>query len=193
MNKVESEYSAQFIGTDDSTKGNWPSKYGKKGYYMFNYFGDGMDNVNIPTFVTSVNWLQNMSWFGGAPLYLNWPSSTQDVRALPQNSTDVSKLAIGALSTNDTIGLYQSFLFNINTTSSQQFTVSLYFVDWDFQARDLVVEMFDLETKNIISPFQRVNNFTGGIYYSWSYNNAIRFRFSQIRGGNSVVSAIFFD
>eukprot|EP00026_Physarum_polycephalum_P002832 Phypoly_transcript_02841.p1 GENE.Phypoly_transcript_02841~~Phypoly_transcript_02841.p1 ORF type:complete len:845 (+),score=100.18 Phypoly_transcript_02841:109-2643(+) len=192
--KFESEYPATFLGTDNSTKGNWPAKYGKKGYFMFNYFGKGRDNVMLPTFVQSINWLQNMGWFGGAPLYVHWVSDTQDARALPQNSTSGNNhLSIGALSTNDTIGLYQTFLLNLNISSSQTFQVSLYFVDWDFQARDLVVEMFDLETKNIITPFQRVCNFTGGIYYTWTYSSSIRFRFSQIRGGNSVVSAVFFD
>ena len=49
--KGTSDYSAEFLGSDNTTKGNWASKYGKKGYHMFNYFGEGMDNVATPDFV----------------------------------------------------------------------------------------------------------------------------------------------
>jgi hypothetical protein len=49
--KLETEYPAKFEGSDNSTKGNWPAEYGSKGYYMFNYFGDGVDNVMAPDFV----------------------------------------------------------------------------------------------------------------------------------------------
>jgi alpha-L-rhamnosidase len=66
-------------------------------------------------------------------------------------------------------------------------------VDWDGTARSLGVEMFDLDTLELISPVKVLKNYSGGVYMVYSYNKSIWFIIYQIRGANATMSGIFFD
>ena len=60
-----------------------------------------------------------------------------------------------------------------------------------------VVEVFDLTTKNIISPWRRLEHFGNGTYLVWRYEGSVRFRVSYLRSEpdteNAVLQALFFD
>jgi len=77
--------------------------------------------------------------------------------------------------------------------SNKNYQIALYFVDWDTSERRQVVELHDLESFDIIAPSQIVESFSGSVYAIYKYNASVRFRFYQMRGAASVLSAIFFD
>jgi len=104
--------------------------------------------------------------------------------------------AIGVLTTQNPGACQQTFPVVIvlqNSNNQEWFQIALYFVDWSSEDREMLIETFDYETKNTISPWQKIKNFSNGVYLKFAYNRSIRFRMSFVRGGDAVLSAIFFD
>ena len=97
----------------------------------------------------------------------------------------------GVLTTNDYIACFQTFTVDIYMRKAC--TVTLHFVDDDRQGRRQAVEVFDLETLELIAPLKVVRNFEGGKYLSFHYSKPLRFRINQIRGKNAVLNGIYFD
>ena len=50
------QYAAEFVRRDAATRGNWGGVYGKDGYVLCNYHGDGKDERSLPAYVTSVDY-----------------------------------------------------------------------------------------------------------------------------------------
>jgi hypothetical protein len=44
-----------------------------------------------------------------------------------------------------------------------------------------------------IAPTQMVQDFQEGVYLTYAFNASARFRINQVRNGDAVVSALFFD
>lgn len=66
------------------------------------------------------------------------------------------------------------------------------FADWDRGGRELMVELFDGQTKNLIAPLQALHDYRGGVYLVYRYDRSARFRINHIRGENVSLSGIFF-
>ena len=60
------------------------------------------------------------------------------------------------------------------------------------RGRELMVELFDGQTKNLIAPLQALPDYPGGVYPAYRYDRSARFRFTHIPGENVRVSGIFF-
>lgn len=97
----------------------------------------------------------------------------------------------GVLTTNDYQACFQTFTIDIYLR--QAATVTLYFNDYDDENRRQAVEMFDLESLELITPIKVIKDFSKGKYLSFFYNKPLRFRINQIRGINAVLNGIFFD
>jgi len=119
-------------------------------------------------------------------------SATTDIRALV-NPSNPNTRAIGALLTQNPNACYQTYPVDIILTEPKWFKISLYFVDWLGQNTSQMIQLFDANTHDVIVQYQKVDNFTGGVYLSYAYNCSTRFRVNFIRGGDALVSAVFFD
>jgi hypothetical protein len=82
---------------------------------------------------------------------------------------------------------------DINVSKQHSYRVALYFVDWDNKARRTAVEMFDLQTKKLLTPEKIVADYRGGKYLVFKYDKSVRFRIDQVRGVNASLCGIFFD
>lgn len=60
------------------------------------------------------------------------------------------------------------------------------------RGRELMVELFDGQTKNLIAPLQALHDYRGGVYLIYRYDRSARFRIDHIRGENVSLSGIFF-
>ena len=60
------------------------------------------------------------------------------------------------------------------------------------RGRELMVELFDGQTKNLIAPLQALHDYRGGVYLVYRYDRSARFRINHIRGENVSLSGIFF-
>jgi len=174
-------YAARFINEDLTTSGNWGGVYGKDGYVLCNYNGNGSDKSSLPSYVSSV------VWSTGVPSTSVWTNGTTDTRALASSSSNQSSRNATCYYTS------QDMPFIINCTGTSNHQIALYFVDWDNKGRRLAVEMFDANSLNLIAPVEVVTNYVGGKYLVYTYTNSVKFRIDQVRGDNAVLSGIFFD
>jgi hypothetical protein len=161
---------SNFLGDDDETAGWWRGVYGQEGGLAY-----PSGTFTAPGYV-------RISAYRNFPL--TWTTSTSDERALEkQNGTDRF-----ATAWNSTDSLYFFLSFN----DGQAHEVSFYFVDYDRQGRDQLLEFFDNNNGQFLGA-ERISNFGEGRYSSWVLQGNIRLRLTRLGGPNCVLSAIFFD
>ncbi len=176
-------YGGTFVKVDSTTSGNWGGVYGKDGYILCNYNGNGNDAKSLPSYISSVTY--------NVPHNAVWASGTNDARALATNSSNQGTRNATCYYTDQSST--PTMTFTINSAGSQNYQVALYFVDWDNKGRRLGVEMFDAASLNLIAPVVVITNFYGGNYLVYSCNKSAKFRIDHVRGDNAVLSGIFFD
>lgn len=166
---------------DLKTKGNWIGKFGSKGYVFCSY--DSLENrIVLPDFMEEPVFNKNQN--------IHWATNSTDERAL-QDTHGVRN--IGAFITRDPIPCEQTMTIDLPLKSKQSYKVSLYFVDWDNSERRSAIEIFDLETKNMLAPLHMVRYYSEGKYVTYEFDRAVRIRINQVRGPNAALSGIFFD
>jgi alpha-L-rhamnosidase len=183
-------FPARFVGEDARTGGNWGGVYGKDGYVLCNYQGNGSDRIMLPAYISGVNYY--MSW-SGKPNRVVWASGTNDLRALAPDGGNATSRTAAGIFTGDPMACQQAFTVTIHVNNQHDYQVALYFVDFDDKGRRQAVDMFDENTLCLISPTRIVKDFRGGKYLVYSYNRAARFRIYHVRGDNAVLSGILFQ
>ena len=184
-------YPAHYIGMDSTTRGDWGGVYGKDGYVLCNYNGNGKDKKSLPSYVTSVNYYKVKG--NGLPLNCVWESNTNDRRALAPNAANKVPRTAACLYAMDADQIAYTFSFTVAISGTHEYQISLYFLDWDNKGRKIAIEMFDANTLNLIAPVKIVRNCFGGAYVTYAYNKSAKFRINMVRGDNAVLSGIFFD
>jgi hypothetical protein len=190
-NDPPEQYAAQFIKEDSTTSGNWGGVYGKDGYVLCDYNGNGIDKKSLPPYVASVNYF--MIDGNGLPNSAIWTAGATDARALAPDSSNQNPRTAAGLFTEKNVSGRNTMTVTINTAGTRNYQVALYFVDWDNLGRQLAVEMFDANTLDLVAPVKVVTDFYGGKYLVYTYNKSAKFRIDQVRGDNAVLSGIFFD
>lgn len=173
----EYRYPAAFLGRDDRTRGDWRAAYGSEGYAFC-----GVGIQSLPGYVKELRF--------GKEQHLRWKPGPDDMRALTGDGGE--QRILGCVHTEDDRACYQTFTADIILEHEREFTVALYFVDWDEKGRELAVEMFDGETRNLVAPLQALHGYGGGVYLVYRYHRSARFRINHIRGLNATLSGIFF-
>ncbi|MGZ3874659.1 MAG: alpha-L-rhamnosidase C-terminal domain-containing protein, partial [Mucilaginibacter sp.] len=184
-------YAARSLGVDTKTGGNWGGVYGKDGYVLCNYNGSGSDKKSLPAYVSAISYYKIKG--NNQPLNAVWTANTSDSRALAPDKTNSFPRKATCLYAMDADQVGFTFTSTIEIKGTHDYTVSLYFLDWDKKGRKIAVEMFDGETSDLIAPVRIVKNSTGGAYLTYSYNRSAKFRINLVRGDNAVLSGIFFD
>jgi alpha-L-rhamnosidase len=179
-------YPAQFMGIDSTTCGDFGGVFGADGFVLCGHTQTSdtvVDYRKLPVYLSDITYSLNK--------IANWADHTADNRALaPDNE---SPRSIGAIYTQDPWPTLQTMTVDLATEPGRRYQVALYFLDWDDAGRRSAVEMFDLETKELIAPVQIVGNFSKGKYLIYTCNRPVRFRINQVRGPNAALSGIFFD
>ena len=187
-NEPKEQFAAQFIKNDTTTSGNWGGVFGKDGYALCNYNGDGTDKKSLPSYVTSIDYFRAFGGSNQIPDNTTWKSGTDDTRALAADSANKTLRNATCISNPD-----QTMTVTIGINGTKDYQVALYFVDWENKGSRFVVEMFDANSLNLIAPVKIVNGYSGGKYLVYSYNKSAKFRFNNVRGGFVTLSGIFFD
>eukprot|EP00048_Salpingoeca_helianthica_P004759 m.80649 g.80649 ORF g.80649 m.80649 type:complete len:921 (+) comp13333_c0_seq4:81-2843(+) len=181
-----SQYPAQFLARDSVTSGTWRGRYGKAGYVLWAHTAQGTDSIYLPTFVSRVGFAP---YAAGRVAVL--AANTSDTRALQDPRGSARRLGIHA--TQNPSACLQTIVFDIILSQPVAYKVTLYVVDWYRLGTRQVIEMRDPTSYNIIAPTQMVSDFGEGVYLTYAYNSSARFRINQVRNGDAVVSAVFFD
>ncbi len=184
-------YAAGYIGIDSTTSGNWGGVHGKDGYVLCNYNGNGKDKSSLPAYVSAVDYYKVKS--NGLPLNIAWESTTNDRGALAPDAANGFPRAAAGLYATDEDQIGYTFTTTATIKGTHNYSISLYFLDWDNKGRKIEVEMFDANTLKLVAPVRIVENCRGGAYLTYTYNKSAKFRINVVRGGNAVLSGIFFD
>jgi hypothetical protein len=164
--------SAQFIGVDETTKGNWRGKYGAEGHLLV-----GKENA-LPAFA-------EFSWKSGEPFI--YAKETDDPRAL-----EFFQNAVAATTTNRIAAIQfgNQVVFELNAGTTPR-RLSIYQVDWDKQGRVQEILIVD-ETGRTLDK-QTVKAFSGGCYLSWTVQGKIRVAVGKITYQSAGINGIFLD
>ncbi len=178
-------YPARFVREDTRTSGNWGGVYGRDGWVLFSYDGPGEDRVRLPDYVASVTCRRGKG--------TQWQPRTQDARApAPDVSNGLARTA-GTLYTGDPVPCQQSIVLDVALKTPRAYRFALYFVDFDHRGRREAVELFDLDSRNLIAPVKVFSDLDGGAYAVYACHEPVRIRVNQVRGDNATLSGLFFD
>ena len=187
-NEPQVHFAGQFVKTDTLTSGSWGGVYGKDGYSLCNYNGDGTDKRLLPSYVTSIEYFRAFGGKNQVPDNTTWKSGTDDTRAAAPDAANLTPRNAACLSNSD-----QTMTVTVGINGTKDYQVALYFVDWENKGSRMAVEMFDANSLNLIAPVKIVNNYSGGKYLVYSYNKSAKFRIDKVRGKIVTLSGIFFD
>ena len=158
--------SVSFVGKDTTTKGNWIGVYGADGYSLA---GSSQSFPSYASFALQGN--ATYTW-----------ATPADTRAL--------EIPTGGRIAACWFG--KTFTMSVNIAKSgTPHEVSLYFLDWDNQARSEVVQVLDAGTSTPLDT-ETINNFSGGAYLSWMVTGNVAITVTLTSGPNAAVSAILF-
>ncbi len=180
-------YAARVSKQDRKTSGNWGGKYGRDGYVLCGYLGDGKDKMELPSYVDSLDFFRAFPK-AGRPDTTVWSSSTTDGRALASDRESLPSRTASCLSNSD-----QTMSLAINVKDRQKHRFTLYFVDWKKQGIRSGVEILDAATLKLIAPVSMVKDHGNGVYLTFEYDRSVKLRFVKVRGELVTLSGIFFD
>jgi hypothetical protein len=150
------KYAAQSLKQDKTTSGDWGGVYGKDGYVLCNYNGEGRDENVLPPYVKSVEYYRAFPR-SGLPDPQMWSVETADKRALAPDRHNGSGRKAAGYSNSD-----QTMSVTIAIDGEREYQVALYFVDWNRNGCRQAVEMMDAGTLNQVAPVKIVDDFSGG-------------------------------
>lgn len=170
---------AALLGIDETTRGNWPDKYGSDGFFMPRYFY-GRDCQALPDYLCAVD----CGSFTNRQFSL-WKNSSDSTLL----SSPISYCAryLGALETcvSNSLTLYLN--------DAQPHQVALYVCDFDKAGREQTIELRDLEGREL-APACTVTNFEQGKWLRFQISGSVQVRVtSQKSGSTAVLSAVMFD
>jgi alpha-L-rhamnosidase len=181
-------YPASFVKEDSITAGNWGGVYGGDGYVLFSCqpaHGDTTDLQVLPSYVDRVVCRKHMSAL--------LAEGVDDQRAPSPGPGNTFPRCAGAILTQDPKATLQTMTVDICLNKDMPYRVALYFLDWENSGRRSGIEMFDLESRELIAPVQIVRDYHQGRYMVYRYDRSARFRVNHVRGPNASVSGLFFD
>lgn len=81
---------------------------------------------------------------------------------------------------------------NTNVSGSTERYISIYYLDWDSTVRTMTVDAMNAQTSAVLDT-RTVNNFNGGLWFTYRVKGNIKFRITKTGGVNAVFSGVFFD
>jgi hypothetical protein len=180
-------FPVKFAGEDSATHGNWGGKYGMDGYVLFNYDGVGKDVRVLPSYVTSVICDHERC------ANVAWTTNTTDVRASARDRSNSGTRSAAAIYTKDPEPTYQTMFADIAVSGTHEYTMALYFLDWDHTTRRVGVQVVDPQTLKQLAPVKVVRDYHAGKYLLYKYNRSVRVRIDTIKEPNATLSGIFFS
>ena len=122
-----------------------------------------------------------------------WAAGVDDVRAPTRAPDGSGPRTAAAVHTKDPEPTYQTMTADIAAAAGKEYTLSLYFLDWDDRGRGVGVQIIDPSSLKQLAPVQVVRGFRDGVYLSYRCRGPVRLRVDTITPPNAVLSGIFFS
>jgi hypothetical protein len=172
------------LGEDRHTQGNWGGVHGRDGYVLPNYDGVGKDARKLPSYVGSIT-LERCA-------HTVWAAGIDDIRAPARDAGNRGPRTAAAMYTRDPEPTYQTMFADIAARKGRDYTLALYFVDWDSHGRSVGVQIIDPVSLKQLAPVQVVRNYHDGVYLMYRCTGPIRVRVDTITKPNATLSGMFF-
>jgi alpha-L-rhamnosidase len=198
------KYPLKVTGQDAETSGAWGGVYGRDGYVLFGYDGNGKSRESLPAYVQSVALSEGR--------YVQWPTSGDDPRALaPDRSNKGQRVAFAYYSPPISQKAWKENIYNassapgswaymvatmvvdIRLKEPRNYRLAFYAVDFDRKGRRQSVDILGLPNLVLAAPVQVISQFQEGKYLILECHGSVRLRINGIRGPNAVASGVFFD
>lgn len=177
-------YPNPVIAEDTITKGNWRGVYGKDGYMLFSYDGDNNHRMNLP------EGCEIGLRLGGNYRY---PGTSLDPRAIQSPDENSQQRELGVFFTLDPRDCLETCTIDLDYNPGGSYDLTLYFVDWEGHGRRSAIEIFDMNTLEMVAPVCMVREYYAGRYITLRLDRPVRLRINNIRGDNAALAAMFFD
>lgn len=172
------------VAEDSVTAGQWKGKYGRNGYLLCNFDGQNMHRKRLPGFVADM-FVKSTDNFRDS-VRKPYPVVASDRRALQSDISGEQKRSTGILNAITTT-------VEISCKEPKAYKLSLYFTDWENEHLSSMIEVFDLQTKNVLMPDHFLSNYQKGKYITLMLKQSVRIRIQRMRGENTALGGIFFD
>jgi len=170
---------ADFLGIDATSKGNWPTNYGSEGFIMLRYFY-GRDCQAWPDYLCAVDY----GGFTNRQLSL-WKNATAST--LLTSPISYCARYLGALDTTN------SGSIKIYVSDTQPHQLALYVCDYDKKGREETIELADMQGHGL-APACTVSNFEEGKWLRFQFSGSIQVRLTNRKiDSTAVLSALMFD
>ena len=193
---VSAASTAQFIGADDTTRGDWPGNYGSDGYIIIT--GDPAHR-KIPSYA---NIEFESDWGGAPPQFWTWWDPDAGVGEYSGDNSDARRREAGVLftgpdKTSRISACYFSggfFTVNINAGLEPKI-ISLYMHDYDEHSRTANVYALDEYGSRDLADYIEVADYERGRYLKFQITGKVQFMIEDTspNGMNAVLSGVFFD
>lgn len=183
----EFKYVITDIRTDHETQGEWFRKYGRDGYLIVGGDVDKQDLVKLPDYVESVTFDFGKETIDQHRSTIITPIDSKAM--IPVSDDPNARKAFGCYFS----GGVQMCPAEIRVRQNSPYTVAVYVADCDKGGRELMIDLFDIETGHIIAPSTRVSDLDGGVYFVFTYDKSVRILCNNLRGDNAIINAIYFD
>ena len=165
---------ANFLGIDTQTQGNWKGNYGQDGYDLAQ--DPSTNNPKLPAYAAVA--LAGNSNF-------TFTTTSTDPRALQEAGSTTNRVA----------GVWYSpttFSINVNLSDGMPHRVTLYALDFDNHNRSERIDVLDRTTGAVLDS-QTLSSFTGGRYLNWSLTGNVTFLVTNlVPNNNAVIDGVFF-
>jgi len=168
---TKSACTAEYIGIDKITQGNWAGCYGKSGY----------DIICEDSYFDKHIFIE----YNGGMDYL-YSESIYEKRAL--QTVDNESERIAAVKYH-----HESFSLDIGIDNDSNTIVSFYFIDIDYFKRSMTIEITNPISSTLLCKY-KLDDFANGIYVKFNITGHVRVRFiNDNEDVNAVLSGVFFD
>lgn len=181
--EIAYRYGTETVTEDGTTGGAWKGRYGKLGYVLFSYDEAGAHRMKLPDGCRSVILQKGISWHD---------DSLSDSPAALTDPVNPSRKQMGGAITGDPMACWQTFTIDVDYRVGKPYKLSVYLADPTGNRRS-AIELFDLDTKRLLTPVRMVRDYSGGRYVTFTVDRPVRIRVCQVRGDNAVCPGIFFD
>ena len=167
------------LSQDDTTSGNWGGVYGKDGYVLFGYDGNGTNREHLPSYIQSITCKSGN--------FTQWAHDASDSRALASDAHNKAPENAAVYYGRCTV------MVDIRLKQPHPYRLAAYVVDFERHGREEAVDIYNQPALTLAAPTQDVREYQDGKYVIFECHDSVRLRFDKIMGPNAVVSGIFFD
>jgi YD repeat-containing protein len=192
---AEAAGSCEFVGKDETTRGEWVGNYGGEGYLVLS----NDDAEQLPAYA-SIEFLDPND--NPPPHHVWYQESTAEESDLSEEALeDIARRAPGALYTDPSkTDRAASCFYNGDTVylnidiGSETKYVTVYSLDWDEQGRETEITVYDGSGKVKLVPAMEISEFSGGVYVKFKVSGSVCLEYFNLTSGqNAVIGAVFFD